>query len=151
MLEVIENPLDNLKEKNGIIKCRLCVKSFSDQEVAIKHIKTEHDTGKDLYETEDTCSDASVHDGSSSDSDGSSGDEDSEVQTNSEEDSDPIVTSNNNSNNNPRKRAPRPLQTTLSHDSQESTHVRMAISKIVADWRKMQRISTATLKWSTES
>lgn len=153
MMKVFANPLDNLKEKNGIIKCRLCVKSFSDQEVAIKHIKTEHDTAKDLYETEDTSSDASVHDGSSSeDSDGSSGDEESEFQTNSDEDSDAIVTTTtNNNNNNSRKRAPRPLQTTLSHDSQELMHVRMSISKIVSDWRKMQRISTATLKWSTES
>ncbi|CAO1419358.1 unnamed protein product [Diamesa tonsa] len=157
MLKVFANPLDNLKEKNGIFKCRLCVQSFSDQEVAIKHIKTEHDTAKDLYETEDTGSDASVHDVSSSDdSDGSSGDEESEIQTNSEEDSDALVKStnnnnNNNNNNNSRKRAPRPLQTTLSHDSQESMHVRMCISKIVGDWRKMQRISTATLKWTTES
>lgn len=153
MLKVYANPLDNLKEKNGVFKCRLCVQSFKDQEVAINHVKSEHDTAKDLYETEDTGSDASVHDGSSSDeSDGSSGDEESEFQTNSDDDSDVILTtSTNNNNNNSRKRAPRPLQTTLSHDSQELMHVRMCISKIVGDLRKMQRISTATLKWSLES
>ena len=147
MLKVLSNPLDNLKVKNGIIKCRLCVKSFSDQDVAINHIKTDHDTAKDLYETEDTGSDASVDDGSSSeDSDGSSGDVESVIQTNSDADSEAIVT-----NNNPRKRAPRPLQITLSNDSQELMHVRMSISKVVAEWRKMQKISTATLEWSTES
>lgn len=146
MLKVFTNPLDNLKEKNGVFKCRLCVQTFKDQETAINHIKTEHETAKDLYEDDDTSSDASVHDGSSSE-DGSSGDEESEVHTNSEEDLDNLIKSNNNS----RKRAPRPLQVTLTHDSHESTHVRMAIFKVVADLRKMQKISTVTFKWTSES
>ncbi|CAO1419015.1 unnamed protein product [Diamesa serratosioi] len=146
MLKVFANPLDNLKVKNGIIKCRLCVQSFTDQDVAINHIKTDHEAAKDLFETDDSASDASVHDGSSEESDGSSGDEESEFQTNSDEDSDVAF-----NHNNVRKRAARPLQTTLPHDSYEMSHVKMAISKVVADWRKMQRITTATLKWTTES
>lgn len=150
MLKVFANPLDNLKEKNGVFKCRLCVQTFNDQETAINHIKTEHekDNAKDLFEENDTGSDASVNDGSSSEDDGSSGDEESEVHTNSEEDSDNLMKTNNNS----RKRAPRPLQVTqLTHDSHELTHVRFAISKVVGDLRKLQKISTVTFKWTSES
>ena len=154
MLKVFVNPLDNLKEKNGVFKCRLCVQSFSNQDVAINHIKTEHEQ-IDLIDTDDSASDASVNENSTSgESDGSSGDEESEIQTNSDHDGDvafSVNNINNNNNNNSRKRAARPLHTSITHDSNEQIHVKICISNVVNELRKIHRISTETLKWTTES